>query len=1002
MKDERHTDAFSFARERPRAEARYWRSPEELAGSEEFLQFLRSEFPEEAPSWADPVSRRELLKLMGASLALAGFTACSPQGAGRPDWPPPPMRKVVPYVRAPEEVTPGKPLFFATSMVLGGFAKGLLVKSHTGRPIKVEGNPEHPASLGATDAFGQASILTLYDPNRSQVVTREGRISTWPAFAAALGGVRDEQRNKRGAGLRLLTETITSPSLAGLIRLVLAEFPAAKWHQYEPVSRDNARAGALLAFGEDVNPVYRVAQADVILSLDADFLGEGPGSIRYAHDFAARRRVSGGRASLNRLYAIEPSPSITGSMADHRVRARGSEVEGLARELARRLGIAAAAAEAGANTAFLDALARDLERHRGSSLVIAGAQQPPAVHALAHAMNHTLGNEGQTVVYTDSVEANPVNQTESLRELVADMQAGRVDALIILGGNPVFYAPSDLGFAAALSKVRFKAQLSLYDDETTALCNWHIPEAHFLESWGDARAYDGTVSMIQPLIAPLYQGKSAYEVLAALLGQPAAVTHDLVHDYWKAQRRSVSFEDDWQKALHDGLIAGTAFPPKRVNLKAGWSDQISALPRASGLEIVFRPDPTIWDGRFSENGWLQELPKPMSKLTWQNAAMMSPATAARLGLGSSEVADLRFRGATVRAPIWVMPGHADDSVTVHLGYGRRSGRPESDAGFNAYALRHSDQPWFGYGVEIAKTGLRSDLVSTQNHFSMEGRHLIRSATAAEYEKNPRFAQEVEERPKPDFSLYPGYEYTGYSWGMVIDLNACTGCGACVVACQAENNIPVVGREQVRRGREMHWIRVDRYYEGDPNDPAIHHQPVPCMHCENAPCELVCPVGATVHSDEGLNQMVYNRCVGTRYCSNNCPYKVRRFNFLQFADWVTPSLKPMRNPDVTVRSRGVMEKCTYCVQRISAAKIQAEEEDRVVRDGEIVPACAQACPAQAIIFGNINDPASQAARWKAEPRNYGILEDLNTRPRTTYLAEVRNPNPEITGEKHGGI
>ena len=956
-----------------------WRSLEERADSPEFRAYLEAEFPEQASDWADPVSRRELFTLAGASLALAGLTGCSSR----------PAEKIVPYVRAPEDLVPGRPLFYATAMALGGFAKGVLVESHMGRPTKVEGNPQHPASLGATDVFAQASVLTLYDPDRAQVVTHMGRVSSWGTFEAALNVAREEQHVKKGAGLRILTETVTSPTLAAQLRALAAEFPLAKWHQYEPVGRDNARAGARLAFGEDVNAVYRIENADVILALDADFLGAGPGNLRYTREFSSRRNV---RAAMNRLYAVESSPSVTGSMADHRLRLRSSEVEHFARAVAQALGIGEGPAP-DVQSKFLHALVGDLVKHRGSSLVLAGDHQPPAVHALAYAINEALGNQGHTVTYTEPVEANPVDQMESLRELVADMEAGRVDVLVIVGANPVYSAPRDFRFAEQLGKVKLRVQASLYEDETSALCHWHIPEAHFLESWSDARAVDGTIGIQQPLIAPLYDGKSAHELLAALAGQAQASGYEIVRDFWRKSKRFGDFEREWQITLHDGLVAGSALEPKRVALRKGFAPPVAAV--GSGIEIVFRPDPTIWDGRFANNGWLQELPKPLTKLTWDNAALISPATADRLSLASGDVVELRFRGATVRAPVWIVPGQADDSVTVHLGYGRtRAGKTGSGAGFNAYALRTSEAPWIGVGLELRKTGEKLELASTQHHFSMENRNLVRIGTIGQYQAEPRFAQKVAPAPPPGLTLYPGYQYNNNAWGMTIDLNACIGCSACMIACQAENNIPVVGKKEVGRGRSMHWIRVDRYFEGEPGDPAIHHQPVPCMQCENAPCELVCPVGATTHSDEGLNQMVYNRCVGTRYCSNNCPYKVRRFNFFQFADWSTPSLKAMRNPDVTVRSRGVMEKCTYCVQRINTAKIQAEKENRVVRDGEIVTACQAVCPAQAIIFGNINDPKSRVAQAKAEPRNYGLLEDLNTRPRTSYLARLRNPNPEL--------
>lgn len=992
------------------AEARgpeYWRSLEELADTEEFQAFLRAEFPHPAPDLTDAVSRRHFLKLMGASLALAGVTACTRQ----------PTEHIVPYVRALEEIVPGKPLFFATAMPMAGAAIGVLVESHMGRPTKVEGNPDHPASLGATDVFAQASVLTLYDPDRSQVVTYLGSVSTWDEFLQALGTALEGQRVVKGAGLRLLTETVTSPTLARQIEAILDLFPEAKWHQYEPIHRDHVKAGARLAFGEVVETRYRFDRADVILSLDGDFLTRLPGSVAYARQFTSRRRTGSATETMNRLYVVESVPTLTGSMADHRLALRASQIEALARAVARELGLVEdeLAEFLIPHKAWIEALARDLKRHRGASLIIAGDEQPPAVHALVHAMNHALGNVGKTVVYTEPIEARPIEQMESLQELVADMDAGRVDALIILGGNPVYTAPADLDFAERLSKVKFRVHLGLYNDETAELCHWHIPETHYLESWSDVRAYDGTVSIVQPLIAPLYGGKSAHELLSALLGKPGQSSYAIVRETWRAEYERgrwpqyKNFEHFWQIALNRGVIEGTTLTPKSVSLKmppGGWASPsepgTAGGARQAGtqrtLEINFRPDPTIWDGRFANNGWLQELPKPLTKLTWDNAALVSPALAERLGLKNGDLVRLEYRDRLVRAPIWVLPGHPDDSVTVHLGYGRRrAGRLGTGIGFNAYVLRSSDASWFAPGVTISKTGDRYELVSTQHHHSMEGRHLVRVGTVEEYRKNPRFAQEMGENPAPDMTLYPGYTYQGYAWGMAIDLNACIGCNACVIACQAENNIPVVGKKEVGVGREMHWIRVDRYYRGGLDNPETYHQPVPCMHCENAPCEVVCPVGATVHDKEGLNVMVYNRCVGTRYCSNNCPYKVRRFNFKLYADWTTESFKAQRNPDVTVRSRGVMEKCTYCLQRINTVRIEAEKQNRPIRDGEILTACQQACPTEAIVFGNINDPDSRVARLKAEPLNYGILTELNTRPRTTYLAKLRNPNPEIEHE-----
>ncbi|MBZ5697441.1 MAG: TAT-variant-translocated molybdopterin oxidoreductase [Acidobacteriia bacterium] len=965
---------------------RFWRSLDELADTPEFRVLAENEFPHGANDPGAAIDRRELLKVMAASAAFAGLTGCTKL----------PTQKIVPYVRQPEQIIPGKPLFYATAVTLGGVATGVLVESHMARPTKIEGNPDHPGSLGASDAFAQASVLGLYDPDRSQAEIHDGRIGSWTEFQTELSAALAEEKGASGAGVRLLTGTITSPSLAAQIRTFLKTFPSAKWYQYESVGRDNVREGARIAFGEYTNTVYRVERAEVILTLDSDFLTSGPGSIRYAREFARKRRVDDGEAKMNRLYAVEATPTNTGSMADHRLRLRASEIESFARALARQLGLSVAASPVGPSNVpaeWIPALARDLKQHAGTCLVVAGDQQPAIVHALVHAINQTLGNFDKTIYFTQPIEESPVNQWQFIGELAADIRAGKVRTLLIFGGNPAYDAPADLGLKELLPKVKFSVRLGLYEDETSALCHWHIPQAHSLESWGDARAYDGTVTVIQPLIAPLYVGKSEYEFLELLNGQTGKSPHDIVREFWQAQMTAITrFDEFWEKTLRDGVMAGTAFPPKQVSMKPGIGEQAPAAP-PQGLEIIFRPDPTIWDGRFANNGWLQELPKPLTTLAWDSVAMLSPKTAQRLGLNSEDTIELKYLGRTILAPVWVMPGHADESVSVFLGYGRtRAGRVGTGVGFDAGWIRPYATPWIGAGLEIRKTGQKWSLAARQTHSTMEGRDLVRVATLEEYRKNPKFAQtDTEENP---LSLYPPVKYEGYAWGMAVDLNACTGCGACVVACQAENNIAVVGKKQVKIGREMHWIRIDRYYHGDLDDPKTYHEPLLCMQCENAPCELVCPVAATVHSAEGLNEMVYNRCVGTRYCSNNCPYKVRRFNFFLFSDWETPSLFGLRNPNVSVRSRGVMEKCTYCVQRINAVKIKAEEEDRTVRDGEIITACQQSCPSEALLFGNINDPNSAVSKMKAKNLNYSLLEELNTRPRTTYQARLRNPNPEI--------
>jgi len=969
----------------------FWRSLEELAGSAEFQEMMHREFPKGASEWLDAVSRRGFLKLMGASLAMAGMTACTKQ----------PMEPIVPYVRQPEDVVPGRPMFFATAFTLGGYASPLLVESHLFRPTKIEGNDQHPASLGGTDVFSQASILGLYDPDRSQTITHLGEVRTWGNFLEAIRGPLQSQKAVQGAGLRILTQTTSSPSLTDLLRSALKQYPQAKWHIYDPINRDNVLQGSQMAFGQPVETQYRLENADVILSLDADFLYAGfPGVTRHARDFAARRNPDA--ATMNRLYVVESTMSPTGAKADHRLALRASDVADFASALAADLGISSKGRTfAGDQAKYLGALVRDLQAHRGSSVVIAGDHQPPFVHALAHAINQALGNVGRTVVYTDPVDANPVSQTDSLKDLVADMRAGKVDALFILGGNPAYEAPADLGFVDALrsSNIPLRVHLGLYQDETGELCHWHINETHYLEAWGDARAYDGTTSIVQPLIAPLYNGKSIWEVAGLLAGQAEASGHQLVQSYWQKQHAGADFDSYWRKSLHDGWLAGTSFAAKNVTVKA--TDLSAPSPAAqNAIEINFRRDPSIYDGRFSNNGWLQELPKPMSKMTWDNPVLISPAMAERMQLKTEDLVDLELNGKKVTAPVWVQAGHPDGAITVHLGYGRRrAGRAGTGAGFDFYALRYSATPWFTTGVNLTKAGGDYKLATTQGYQTMETqdgntRPLVRTASLEEYRKEPDFAKE--EEPPKELTLYPGYDYSKEpnAWGMAIDMNACVGCNNCIVACQSENNIPIVGKEQVVRGRHMHWLRVDGYYQGDRANPKAYFQPVPCMQCENAPCELVCPVGATVHSTEGLNDMVYNRCVGTRYCSNNCPYKVRRFNFLLFQDWETPQLKMMRNPDVTVRSRGVMEKCTYCVQRISQHRIDSERENRPIRDGELQTACQQSCPANAIIFGNINDPNSRVSKLKANHRNYGLLADLNTRPRTTYLAEIRNPNPDL--------
>jgi MoCo/4Fe-4S cofactor protein with predicted Tat translocation signal len=994
-----------------------WRSLEELADDEGFQQLLADEFPQHYFS-AEGLDRRRFLQLSAASLALAGTVGCTKQ----------PPEKIVPYVRQPEEIVPGKALWFATSRTLDGYALPLLAESHMGRPTKVEGNPDHPASRGATDLFAQASVLELYDPDRAQALTEVGQLRSWSDFTALIESLGPRLKADQGEGLRILTGAVSSPTLLALLDGLTRSLPAARWHRWEATA-GNADAGARLAFGEPVETVYEVADAEVLLALDSDFLTSGPGAVRHARDFASRRRIEGDHPELNRLYAVETTFTNTGVTADHRLAVSPQELAGFALAVAAELGVTGedetpddllSGFSRPETVSWIRAVADDLRAHPGRSLVIAGPTTPAPIHALAHAINEALGNVGSTVRYLEPIapapgegppagaaspsagpSADAGNPTASLAALVEDMRAGRVSTLVILGGNPVFDAPSDLDFAGGLDQVDRRVFLGPYENETSAHCQWMIPETHFLESWGDGRSADGGVCLSQPLIDPLYDSHSAYEILAALDGRSDAKTYELVREYWTSLGVD---QATFRRAIHDGFLPGHELAAKTVTVTGAReaarriAEIWSGRPE-TGLTLVLRPDPTLHDGRFINNGWLQECPKPVTRLTWDNALLVAPRLAERNRWTNEEVVSVTLPGPEPRSlevPLWVLPGHPEDTVTLHLGYGRRrTGKIGAGTGVDAYPARTTEHLWEVPGVELSRGAGRVPLASTQDHFSMEGRHQVRVASLDHYRAEPEFARHMEHVPEDDQTLYPPYEYKGYAWGLAVDLNACTGCNACVVACQAENNIPVVGKPNVLNGREMQWIRIDRYFEGSLDDPEAHQQPVMCQQCEMAPCEVVCPVAATVHSDEGLNDMVYNRCVGTRYCSNNCPYKVRRFNFLEYNDHSTPVLKMLRNPDVTLRERGVMEKCTYCVQRINGARQQAKVEGRRVQDGEIVTACQQVCPSGAIVFGDVNDPASEVSRWKDRPTNYQLLGELNTRPRTSYLAKVKNPNPALT-------
>ncbi|MBS0421382.1 MAG: 4Fe-4S dicluster domain-containing protein [Proteobacteria bacterium] len=918
--------------------------------------------------------RRRLLQLLAASAAMA-TGACSG----------PPPEPIVPFVRAPEEEIPGKPLFYATSVLLGGYAMGVLVETNGGRPTKVEGNPLHPASLGATDMFSQAAVLQLWDPARSQVPLHNGAVATWPEFLNSMQGRLAELDRSQGAGLHVLTRTVSSPTLQWQMDTLREIYPGASWHQYEPLHRDNELRGSELAFGRPLQTRYYLDRVRVLLSLDDDVLSCSPSSVRYARDLMRSRNPE--RGSMSRLYALECTPGLLGTKADHRLALAPADIRKFILHLAQALGVAGVTAGASPAPAFEAALLQDFTANPGDSVILPGMRLAPELQALVHALNHRLQGHGRTFDHIEPIAYRPTSNLESIRELTRAMKQGRVETLVILDGNPGYDAPADLEFAAHLSRVPESIHLASYLDETSIHCTWHLPRAHEFEQWSDGRAYDGTANIIQPVIAPLYGGHSAHEVLNVLLRRPATTDYETVREHWRRSFDPARAEDQWRTALREGVVAGTAAPA--VTPPTPKVPPLSNPPGASQWAAAFVPDQSLLDGQFANNSWLQEIPRSLSKLTWDNAAYLSPRTAAALKVATGDEIEIHRDGRTIRAGAWVLPGQADNCLTLPLGYGRTHAGPVgSGVGFDAYPLRTFDSPWYA-DIQVRRTGRNWLLVTTQTHSRMEGRHIVRSANLDEFTRNPAFATAQEQDRIPDHTLYPDYPYGSYQWGMAIDLNACIGCNACTIACQAENNIPVVGKEEVQRGREMHWIRVDRYYDEQPGHLETLFQPVPCMHCERAPCELVCPVEAAIHDSQGLNLQVYNRCVGTRFCSNNCPYKVRRFNFLQYSKQFGEAFKALHNPDVTVRQRGVMEKCTYCVQRIQRGRIESEKLGQPLQDGQVVTACQAACPTQAIIFGNINDPKSMVHEAKARPRNYTLLAELNTRPRTTYLARITN-------------
>ena len=964
----------------------YWRSLEELAETPEFTAIVERE----APRFRDIVNaldRRRFLQLMAASMALGGLSGCGPEEN---------VRQLVPYVEAPENVVPGRNRYYTGATIQDGYATGVLVAHQMARPIKVEGNPDHPASLGAASAIMQASILDLYDPRRAQTLFGEGHIATWESFISVLNGRRETLLAGKGEGLRVLTGAVTSPLFAAQMAKLQQQFPEMRWHQWEPLHRDNEFAAATRSFGKPVDKILDLSKADRIFAVESDLISAAPGALAYARQFAAKRRPAETGGKMSRVYAIESTPTLLGAKADHRLAMRPDEIASALRHLAGLLGAGPqqwTQAE-NAHAAWLKAVADDLNHNKGKALLHAGREQGVEVHLLTDAINHALGAFGSTVSLIAPVEAMPSSRRQSISELTGDMASGKVDTLIILGANPVYDAPPELDFAARLRSVPFSISLARYDDETAIACKWSIPAVHEFESWSDARAFDGTVTMLQPQARPLYGGRSTHEILAVLLGDASPDSYAMLRDFWQERAQDEKwgeFEDFWHKALQVGIVPDTAAAPLSLTPNADIATQLQGDPPPAKptLQALFRADEANWDGRYANNAWLLEMPRAFTRLTWDNAALIAPGTAKRLGLKTNDVVEISLAKTKLKAPVYVLPGQAADCITLPLGWGRTVGGLAAGAGFDAYAARGADASWVAEITSLVKTGETYQLATTQDQDRVLGRDLVLEGDLDQFNSDPGKIVP----PKKTESLYPPFQYPDRAWAMSIDMDSCIGCQACVVACQAENNVPIVGKDQVLAGRAMHWLRVDRYYSGSADAPDTAFEPMPCMHCEQAPCEVVCPVHATVHDHEGLNLMVYNRCVGTRFCSNNCPYKVRRFNFYGYAN---KNDRPPEswNPEVTVRDRGVMEKCTYCIQRIRTTQIDAAKEDRKIGDGEVRTACQQSCPTQAIVFGDRNDKGSAVAKRKASPIDYVLLDELNTRPRTSYSALIRNPNPAI--------
>jgi molybdopterin-containing oxidoreductase family iron-sulfur binding subunit len=985
------------------SKSKYWRSVGELCDTPEFRAQLEAEFPtEDSPAG---FSRRRMLQLMGASMVLASAASCR--------WE---EREILPFNKRPQNCTPGKFEKYATAMELGGTVLGLMVTCVDGRPIKVEGNPKHPNSMGATNAYAQAAILELYDPDRSQNIiekTPQGDMArSWEQFSEFAKKHFEEYRKNGGEGLAILADPGSSPTIVRLRKSLLESFPKAMWSPSDSTIEKNWA-------------MYELSDAKIIICLDVDLFGTHPDAVKYSAQFAKARNA--GKSDMSRLYVVESRYTITGAMADHRLSMKSEDIAKLPHLIRKAIADKSSLSEvekeiSPAAFSFLQALSDDVKQHAEKSLFIVDEKSYAgffngSMTSSSHSNDLKITPNYKYV----SFKTNSESRIKEFAQLSESMKNGRISTLLLLGGNPIYDSPADLDFAAGLDKVATKIHLSLYRNETSLACNWHLPQAHLFETWSDVKPSSGLYSIGQPLIEPLHGGKSSIEVLNLLLEKKETV-QDSVRATFKeiCSPDAKDYEKKWSLALCDGIAnEDLTIDLETLNFPGAVEKTLhfnSSIENGK-LEITFRPSPAVYDGRFANLSWLQEMPDPITRLTWDNVALFSPATAEKLGVKHEEVVRLKFKGREIEIPAYILPGQADGSVAVTLGYGRTAagkvGGSEKDGvapvGVNTYKLRTSDAMWFGTGLTVEPTGKKHPLASVAEHFAInkdsigeEGRkerlgELVREATLAEYQKNPEFAKEKVEHP-PLESLWNEHEYDGHHWGMTVDLSKCVGCGACVVACMAENNVPVVGKERIFKNREMHWLRIDRYFRGDIANPEIVFQPVMCQQCELAPCEGVCPVGATSHSKEGLNDMVYNRCVGTRYCANNCPYKVRRFNFFnyhkQYEDPANEVLKMASNPQVTVRMRGVMEKCTYCVQRIQAVKIEAKNEKRTIQDGEIRTACQQVCPAGAIVFGDLSDKNSEVSKLLADNRSYQMLGELNTKPRTTYLARIRNPNPEL--------